>query len=62
MIDDSSICQVFPLKGKIPVFFVTFSYIFFQVCNGRLLDKDVTHLIIGTLIENLVNNLVLFHL
>ena len=62
MIDDSSIGQIFPFKGEVPLFFVVFSYIFFQIINRNLLDKDIPHLIVGTLIENLMNNFIFFHL
>lgn len=62
MIDDSSIGQIFPFKGEVPLFFVVFPYIFFQIINRNLLDKDVPHLIVGTLIENLMNNFIFFHL
>ncbi len=62
MIDDSSIGQIFPFKGEVPLFFVVFSYIFFQIINRNLLDKDVPHLIVGTLVENLMNNFIFFHL
>lgn len=62
MIDDSSISQIFPFKGEVPLFFVVFPYIFFQIINRNLLDKDVPHLIVGTLIENLMNNFIFFHL
>ena len=62
MIDDSSIGQIFPFKGEVPLFFVVFPYIFFQIINRNLLDKDVAHLIVGTLVENLMNNFIFFHL
>ena len=62
MIDDSSISQIFPFKGEVPLFFVVFPYIFFQIINRNLLDKDVPHLIVGTLVENLMNNFIFFHL
>ena len=62
MIDDSSIGQIFPFKGEVPLFFVVFPYIFFQIINRNLLDKDVPHLIVGTLVENLMNNFIFFHL
>lgn len=62
MIDDSSIGQIFPFKGEVPLFFVVFSYIFFQIINRNLLDKDIPHLIVGTLVENLMNNFIFFHL
>ena len=62
MIDDSSIGQIFPFKGEVPLFFVVFPYIFFHIINRNLLDKDVPHLIVGTLVENLMNNFIFFHL
>lgn len=62
MIDNSSIGQIFPFKGEVPLFFVVFPYIFFQIINRNLLDKDVPHLIVGTLVENLMNNFIFFHL
>ena len=62
MIDDSSIGQIFPFKGEVPLFFVVFPYIFFQIINRNLLDKDVPHLIVGTLVENLMNTFIFFHL
>ena len=62
MIDDSSICQVFPFKREVPFLLVMLFYIFFQVLNGNLLYEYVPHLIVGTLIENLMNNFLFFHL
>lgn len=62
MIDDSSIGQIFPFEGEVPLFFVVFPYIFFQIINGNFLNKDVPHLIVGTLVENLMNNFIFFHL